>query len=249
MAHEIINPKTGFPLTLDGEPFCSFQKKNEYKVGNTHLISGVSCRARLDPNWVGVISGNNDQPQPKSWNRSKCLMWLSNNPIINVEDCQYIVDSITESVQSISSTNQQQLMYNSKQTTKNNTVPDSPLSNDLHSNENLTPDFSHMLQNSKPPYGHKQDTSFPKNKGLVDPGTFKLVIKHQKEYSLLLPDFTLDKVRLNQKKLWDNFWPTLKATLGKKETLSEDCLKKKLKAEKARIDFLNKIHDLDTPML
>ena len=24
MAHEIINPKTGFPLTLNGEPFCSF---------------------------------------------------------------------------------------------------------------------------------------------------------------------------------------------------------------------------------
>ena len=27
------------------------------------------------------------------------------------------------------------------------------------------------------------------------------------------------------------------------------CLKKKLQAEKARIDFLDKIHDLDTPML
>ena len=67
MAHNIINPKTGFPLlTLDGEPFCSLHKKNEYKVGNTHLISEISRRAILDPNWVGVRSGNNDQPQPKS---------------------------------------------------------------------------------------------------------------------------------------------------------------------------------------
>ena len=217
MAHEIINPKTGFPLTLDGEPFCSFQKKNEYKVGNTHLISGVSCRARLDPNWVGVISGNNDQPQPKSWNRSKCLMWLSNNPIINVEDRWYIVDSITKLIQSVSSANQQRLTYDCKQPTKNNTVADSPLSNDLNFNENLIPDFSHVLQNSKPPNVHKQDESIPKNKGLMEPGTFKLVIQHQKEYSVLLPNFTQDKVRLNQKKISDNFLPKLKATLRKKK--------------------------------
>ena len=217
MAHDIINPKTGFPLTLDGEPFCSFHKENEYKVGSTHLISEISRRARLNPNWVGIRSGNNDQPQPKSWNRSKCLMWLSNNPIINVEDRWYIVDSITKLIQSVSSANQQRLTYDCKQPTKNNTVADSPLSNDLNFNENLIPDFSHVLQNSKPPYCHKQDKSIPKNKGLMDPGTFKLVIEHQKEYSVPLLNFTPDKVKLNQKKLWDNFWPKLKTTSRKKK--------------------------------
>ena len=36
----------------------------------------------------------------------------------------------------------------------------------------------------------------------------------------------------------------------KKETISEVCLgKKELEAEKARVDFLDKIHDLNTPML
>ena len=122
MAHKIFNPKTDFSLTLDGEPFCSFYKKNEYKVGNTHLISEISRRARLNPKRVGVRSGNNDQPKPKSWNRSKCLIWLSINPIINVEDCRYIVVSITTLIQSVSSANQQRLMYDCKRHTRNNTV-------------------------------------------------------------------------------------------------------------------------------
>ena len=76
--------------------------------------------------------------------------------------------------------------------------------------QNLTQGFSYMLQNSKPPYGHKQDKSFSKNKGLMDPGTFKLVIEHQKEYSLPLPYFTPDKVRLNQKKYGTIFGQNLK---------------------------------------
>ena len=50
MAHDIINQKTGFPLLLlDGEPFCSFHKMNDYKVGKTHLISEITRRAVLDP--------------------------------------------------------------------------------------------------------------------------------------------------------------------------------------------------------
>lgn len=67
MAHGIINPTTGFPLLRpDGEPFCSYHKKNEYKVGNTHLISEITRRAKLDPNWVGVRLGNTSLPQLKS---------------------------------------------------------------------------------------------------------------------------------------------------------------------------------------
>ena len=41
----------------------------------------------------------------------------------------------------------------------------------------------------------------------------------------------------------------IKSRVEKKGTISEVCLKKKeLAAEKARVDFLDKIHDLDTPM-
>ena len=74
-----------------------------------------------------------------------------------------------------------------------------------------------MLQNSKTPYGHKQENGFQKNTGLMDPGTFKLVIEHQKEYSLPLSNLPPDKATLNQKKLWDTFWPKLKATSRKKK--------------------------------
>ena len=44
----------------------------------------------------------------------------------------------------------------------------------------------------------------------MDLATFKLVIEHQKEYSLPLSNLIPDKVTLNQKKLWDNIWPKLK---------------------------------------
>ena len=218
MAHDIINPKTGFPLLpLDGEPFCSFHKQNDYKVGNTHLISEIARRAVLDPNWVGIRSGNNDQPLPKSWSKSKCLMWLSANPILNVEDYQYIVDSITKLIQSVSLVNQHRLTYNSNRSPKNTVVPDSLVSNDSQLQENLTRDNFQVVQISKTPYGHKQKNSSFKKTGLMDPDTFKLVIEHQKEYSLPLSNLPPDKATLNQKKLWDTFWPKLKATSRKKK--------------------------------
>ena len=50
----------------------------------------------------------------------------------------------------------------------------------------------------------------------MDPGTFKLVIEHQKEYSLPLPDFTQNKVRLGQKNM-GHFWPKAKAEARKKK--------------------------------
>ena len=131
MAHDMINPKTGFPFSLDGEPFSSYHKKNEYKVGNTHLVCEVLRRAQLNPNWVGVRSGNNDEPQPKSWNKTKCLMWLSNNPINNVDDYQYIVDSVTQLIQLVSTANKERPKFDSKQIPRNNPVANSPLSNYL----------------------------------------------------------------------------------------------------------------------
>ena len=67
MAYSTINPKTGFPFSYDGEPFASYHKTNEFKVGNDHLICEVLRRPRLDPNRVGVRWGNNDQQKPKYW--------------------------------------------------------------------------------------------------------------------------------------------------------------------------------------
>ena len=260
MAHGIINPKTGFPLlTPDGEPFCSFHKKNEYKVGNTHFISEITRRAKLDPNWAGVRLGNTSLPQPKSWNRSKCLLWLSNNPILNVEDRCYIVDSMIELIQSVSSCNKEHVKFVSKRLPKNNPNADTPLSNDFCLNE-IHPsdstlqstsvlDMSSPLQVNKAYYGRTQVKVVPKGTGKMDPGTFKLVIEHQKEYSLSLPDCTQNKVRLGQKKLWDSLWPKLKAESRKKKRSVKYVWKKKeLAAEKARVDYLDKVHDLNTPM-
>ena len=52
MANGIINPKSGFPFAYDEEPFISYHKKNEFKVGNIHLRCEVVRRARLDPNFI-----------------------------------------------------------------------------------------------------------------------------------------------------------------------------------------------------
>ena len=53
MAHDVINPQTGFPFSHNSEPFISYYKKNEFKVGNNNLICEVIRRARLDTGWVG----------------------------------------------------------------------------------------------------------------------------------------------------------------------------------------------------
>ena len=115
-------------------------------------------------------------------------MWLSNNPILNVEDHQYIVDSITKLIQSVSSTNKERLKFDSKRIPKHNPVADSPLSNDLRFNvihlsnsslkSNLVLNLSPTLQLHKANYGRKKVKSVPKGTVLMDPGTFKLVIEH-----------------------------------------------------------------------
>ena len=68
MANGIINPKTGFPFTYDGEPFTSYHKKNEFKVGNNPLHCAVLRKAQLVPIWVGSgRSKNNEPPKTASW--------------------------------------------------------------------------------------------------------------------------------------------------------------------------------------
>ena len=96
-------------------------------------------------------------------------------------------------------------MHDSKGSTKNNQVPNPLFNNELQFQENLTRDYSHVLQHLKTPFCHKQEKSSQKKTGLMDPGTFKLVIEHQKEYSLPLSNLIPDKVTLNQKKNMGQF--------------------------------------------
>ena len=72
MANGIINPKSGFPFAYDEDPFISYHKKNEFKVGNIHLRCEVVRRERLDPNFIGSKRGNSDPPKTASWSRKKC---------------------------------------------------------------------------------------------------------------------------------------------------------------------------------
>ena len=101
--------------------------------------------------------------------------------------------------------------------TKTIKVPDSPVSNDYQLQENLNWDNFQVLQTFKTSYESKPKNSLLKKTGLMDPGTFKLVLEHQKEYSLPLANLPPDKAALNQKTLWDTFWPKLKATSKKKK--------------------------------
>ena len=102
MAYGIINPITGLPLAYDGEPFSSYPKRNEFKVGNIHLRCEVIRRARLNPNWVGSRRGNDGLPKTGSWSKNKCEKWLSNNPINNVKDYQYILETVTKLIEVVS---------------------------------------------------------------------------------------------------------------------------------------------------
>ena len=79
------------------------------------------------------------------------------------------------------------------------------------------PGMSSPLQLNKTHSCRKQVNVVPKGTGKMDPGSFKLVIEHQKEYSLPLPDASKTKVQLGQKQLWDCLWPKLKAVSRKKK--------------------------------
>ena len=77
----------------------------------------------------------------------------------------------------------------------------------------------------------------------MDPTTFKLVLEHQKEYSV--QDKTIlshDPITIARKKQWNTFWTsTTKIARKKKKTLN-------MYEQKAEVDFLDQIHNLNTPM-
>ena len=72
-----------------------------------------------------------------------------------VDNYQYIVNSITELIQSVSLVNQHCLMYDSNRSPKTIKVPDSPVSNDYQLQENLNWDNFQVLQTFKTSYESK----------------------------------------------------------------------------------------------
>ena len=198
MAHDVINPQTGFPFSHNSEPFISYYKKNEFKVGNNNLICEVIRRARLDTGWVGGRWGNNDQPQPKSWSKTKCLEWLSNNPIKNDIDYQYIVDTVTKLIQSVCSSNQERVGFHST----NNLGQDKiALASPLVSLSTIPIDSQCFLMEKKPDSDRNRTKIVTKRNGSMDPETFKLLIAHQKEYTLQAKEIqSHDPVTINRKK-------------------------------------------------
>ena len=84
----------------------------------------------------------------------------------------------------------------------------------------------------------------------MDPATFKLALEHQKEYSL--QDKTIlshDPITIAQKKQWHTFWTsTTKIARKKKKNVKYVWKKKAAVVQKAKVDFLDQIHDLNTLM-
>ena len=227
MACRIINPKTEFPLAYDGEPFSSYHKKNEFKVGNNHLRCEVIQRARLDPNWVGSRRGNDDPPKTGSWSKNKCEEWLLNNPIKNDEDYQYILDTVTKLIQVVSFSNHKQCTVGTTQIDDLQFKPSTPVSSTLTTLENspvilkiASPSIlSPNNRSTESISSRNKVTSTSKRTGLMDPATFKLVLEHQKEYSL--EDKAIqsqDPIMIAGKKEWSTFWTasTKKARKKKK---------------------------------
>ena len=270
MANGTINPMSGFPISYDEDPFISYHKKNEFKVGNIHLRCEVVRRARLDPNFIGSKKGNSDPPKTASWSRTQCEDWLRNNPINNDEDYQYIVDTVQKLIKSVELSNEERRTSDNKHWNElqfqsgNESLfdlqnqPCTPVPLSVSSMTN-TPSVlkTAFIPLSGPLSGqpkrsttsHKE-TSSSKRTGLMDPATFKLVLEHQKEYSIQdKKSRSCDPITIARKKQWKTFWTsTTKLARKKKKTVKYVWEKKAAALEKAQVDFLDQIHDLHTPM-
>ena len=282
MAYGIINPETGFPFSFDREPFISYHKKSELKIGNNHLRCEVVRRARLNPNWVGVRWGNNALPKPLSWSKPKCLEWLMHNPIQNDEDYQYIVDTVFKLIRFVSSSNQKHGSLPKNLISEKETITDTSQIEDLQFNP-IAPMSSVITTPGKipgfpkmgcsdvlsPPSRFNESNSsqnrvknvtkrtglmvksVSKRSGLMDPATFKLLLEHQKEYSVPTDEYqSQDPATMAGKKQWNTFWTKCtKKPKKKKRNVKFVWQKKEEAVLKAKVDFLDRIHDLNTPML
>ena len=87
---------------------------------------------------------------------------------------------------------------------------------------------------------------------LMDPGTFKLIIDHQKESIAEAKEHQIhDLTTIERKNTWSTFWnqATQKAKRRKRKKVKYVWEKKREAALHDRMDFINKIHDLDNPMM
>jgi hypothetical protein len=87
---------------------------------------------------------------------------------------------------------------------------------------------------------------------LMDPGTFKLIIDQQKEGMAEAKEHqNHDMATIERKNTWSTFWnqATQKAKRRKRKKIKYVWEKKREAALHDRMDFINRIHDLDTPMM
>jgi hypothetical protein len=90
-----------------------------------------------------------------------------------------------------------------------------------------------------------------KSGSLMDPGTFKLIIDHQKEGIAEAKEHqNHDLATIERKNTWSTFWnqATQKAKRRKRKKVRYVWEKKREAVLHDRIDFINRIHDLDNPM-
>ena len=125
MANGSINPKSGFPFTYDEDPFISYHKKNEFKVGNIHLRCEVVQRARLGPSFIRSKKGNSDPPKTASWPQKNVwssyrtiqstMTRIASTLLIPYWNCFNLFHSLTKN--NVSLTTNHGISYNSSQAT------------------------------------------------------------------------------------------------------------------------------------
>lgn len=97
----------------------------------------------------------------------------------------------------------------------------------------------------------KKSQVIKKRHGSMDPATFKFIIKHHKECVSEAKEIqSHDLVTIERKNKWNSFWnqATKKARKKKRKKVKFVWEKKKEAVDDAKADFLERIHDLKTPM-
>jgi hypothetical protein len=91
-----------------------------------------------------------------------------------------------------------------------------------------------------------------KRGSLMDPGSFKLIIDHQKEVVAEAKEHqNHDPATIERKNTWSSFWnqATQKAKRRKRKKVKFVWEKKREAVLHERMDFINRIHDLNNPMM
>ena len=175
---------------------------------------------------MGSRRGNDGPPKTGSWSKNKCKKWLLNNPINNVEDYQYILETVTKLIEVVSLSIPKQYTVDTSQIDDLQFNQNTPVSSTSVTLKNspvaLTVSspsiFSPKIRKTESISSRNKATSISKSTRLMDPATFKLVLEHQKEYSLVDKAVqSKDHIMIAGKKEWSTFWKASTKMARKKE--------------------------------